>query len=328
MKTLVGLLFLAAVLVFSDHLGAAEQVTAEPVAAESVVAGYREDARPFVHLSDPDALSFNGFIADFCDRALALTDYDVTRVPVDAVSRWEKLDGREVDMLCDTTSVTKARADRRLFTPIIFLSGVSYAFSAKAEQAFIRDYSATAQAVSKSKAAALGRAPYCAGQADHLKPALPEGRAPLLRVGVLNETTAQDAVRDSETLELFRLRAGEVICIESLTGNYAEGVARLCGGDIAFFFGDRDMLQSYLDAHLREDRDCDAILSGKFYSYEPYALIVRKDRVDLALALQAAIFEMFASGESERLFEKHFPKRSKSDLLEALFRINSIGRVD
>ncbi len=332
MRALAGALSLAVVLMLSDHARA----------AEPVVAGYREDARPFVHLSDSGGPAFSGFIAEFCDQALALAGYEVTRVPVDAVSRWRKLDASEVDMLCDTTSVTKERAGLRLFTPIIFLSGVSYAYSAKAEQAFISRYSAAAKAVTKTAAAAtsevaggsssdvaaIGRAPYCAGQAESLKPSLPADRTPLLRVGVLNETTAQDAVRSSETLELFRLRPGEVICIESLVGNYAQGVEWLCRGDIAFFFGDRDMLQTYLDEHLQNDRDCDAILSGKFYSYEPYALIVRPDRVDLALALQSAIFTLFANGESERLFEQHFPKRSKSNLLEALFRINSIGRVD
>ncbi len=322
MKSIAGILSLAVFLMLPDPSRA----------AEPIVAGYREDARPFVHLSDPDGLVFSGFIAEFCNKALELADYEVTRVPVDAVSRWQKLDDLKVDMLCDTTSVTKDRAGKRLFLPIIFLSGVSYAYSAKAEQVFIDQYppSATSKVAAESlpDTAKLGRAPYCAGQPDSLQPSLPADRTPLLRVGVLNETTGEDAVRSSEALELFRLRREEVICIESLVGNYAEGVEQLCRGDIAFFFGDRDMLQTYLDEHLQKDEDCDAILSGKFYSYEPYALIVRPDRVDLALALQSAIFTMFANGDSDRLFDKHFPNRSKSDLLKALFRINSIGRVD
>jgi ABC-type amino acid transport substrate-binding protein len=302
-------------------------------AGESVVVGYREDARPFVHMSDPEGPKFSGFLSDFCDAALSLAGYEVKRVAVDAASRWRKLDNDEVDMLCDTTSVTLERAGKRLFTPIIFLSGVSYAYSAKAEQAFLSAYSAAASGAEAAGepvggGPALGSAPFCAGQVATLQPSLPADRLPVLRVGVLNETTAQEAVRNSETLKLFRLRKGEKICIKSLTGNYEKGVADLCRGDIAFFFGDRDMLQSYLEAHLQQDKACDAILSGKFYSYEPYALVVRPDRVDLAVALQAAIYETFASGKADSLFNDHFRDRPKSSLLEALFRINRIGRVE
>jgi ABC-type amino acid transport substrate-binding protein len=302
-------------------------------AGESVVVGYREDARPFVHMSDPEGPKFSGFLSDFCDAALSLAGYEVKRVAVDAASRWRKLDNDEVDMLCDTTSVTLERAGKRLFTPIIFLSGVSYAYSAKAEQAFLSAYSAAASGAEAAGepvggGPALGSAPFCAGQVATLQPSLPADRLPVLRVGVLNETTAQEAVRNSETLKLFRLRKGEKICIKSLTGNYEKGVADLCRGDIAFFFGDRDMLQTYLEAHLQQDKACDAILSGKFYSYEPYALVVRPDRVDLAVALQAAIYETFASGKADSLFNDHFRDRPKSSLLEALFRINRIGRVE
>lgn len=306
------------------------------LAANKVIVGYREDARPFVYLDEPDALVFKGFLADLCDQALDLAGYEIERIPVDARSRWLALNNNEVDMLCDTTSVTLKRTSERLFSPIIFLSGVSYVYSPQAEQAFLKDYSSTAkpddnpslEKVQTGDPDPAAVAPFCANQPKDLQPQLPPGHVPVMRVGVLNATTAETAVRNMETLRLFRLKPGEVICIESLIGNYSEGVDKLCSGKFAFFFGDRDMLQTYLADELKQRPECDAILSGKFFSYEPYALVVRSDRIDLALKLQNALFQLFSSGVAEKLFEQHFKGRPKTNLLQALFRINAIGRVE
>ena len=90
------LLLLAAALLLAGH---------SAWAAESVTVGYREDAKPFVHLADPEAPRFEGFIAELCDKALARAGYEVRRVPVDSESRWEALEASRVDMLCDTTSI-------------------------------------------------------------------------------------------------------------------------------------------------------------------------------------------------------------------------------
>lgn len=314
----------------------AQAAPATGSAAEKIVVGYREDARPFAYLDKPDSLIFKGFIADLCSRALDLAGYQVERVPVDAKSRWRKLDNREIDMLCDTTSVSLDRASEHLFSPIIFLSGVSYAYSPKAEQDSLAAYS-DAQGAAAPQSAERGgtenadpaeAAPFCAGQPADLGPQLEPSRVPVLRVGVLNATTADTAVRKAETMELFRLKPGEAICIVSVVGSYAEGIGKLCRGEFAFFFGDRDMLQTYLTEELKQPSGCDAILSGKFFSYEPYALIVNSERRDLALKLQSALFHLFSNGEAEKLFEDYFEGSTKSDLLQALFRINAIGRVE
>lgn len=294
-----------------------QTVLAPCFAAETIVVGYRKDARPFVHLTDPRGPQFDGFLARLCDQVLERAGYEVRRVPVDAASRWTELDNRSIDMLCDTTSVTLNRSMERLFSPMVFLGGVSYAYSPAAEEKFL---AADSKAASTAAVSPAEVAPACS---DNLSP------PPLLRVGVLSATTADLAVRKSETLKLFRLRPGERICVVSVDGNYADGIRQLCHGEFAFFFGDRDMLKAYLDEELeREGSDCDAILSGKFFSYEPYALVVRPDRVDIALRLQNALYQIFSDGTAEKLFEDYFDDREKSALLQALFRINAIGRID
>ena len=70
------------------------------------------------------------------------------------------------------------------------------------------------------------------------------------------------------------------------------------------------------------------MLSRKFFSYEPYALVIRDDRLDVMKRLQVAIFQLFRDREAiDKMFRDSFDGREQSDLLRALFRINAIGRL-
>lgn len=290
--------------------------------AEEIVVGIREDARPFAWY-DAEQERFRGFVVDVCNYAFDKMRVVPVEVPVNARNRFGLLDKPVakggVDMLCDTTSVTISRAERRLFSPIIFLSGVSYAVSPSAEQAQID------RVASKQNGANDG----CSGANDKLEPAT-ANRPALLRVGVLGGTTASEAVRSEEARALFRLQDGEAICIESGLRNYATGIRELCNGKLAYFFGDRDMLAYYLDEYRGTEggENCDAVLSRKFFSYEPYALVIRDDRLDIVKRLQVALFQLFRDRESlDEIFGDSFDGREPSELLSALFRINAIGKL-
>jgi ABC-type amino acid transport substrate-binding protein len=243
-----------------------------------------------------------------------------------------------IDILCDSTSVTFERSKKYLFTPLVFASGVSYAVSRSARD---REEAAFVAAVSQSDASgtdttALPSVPTC----NDMDAA---GIAPVFRIGVLAGTTAVEAVKHEKTQRLFRLNRGadrgERVCIEQVRdGGYLEGIKRLCRGEYSYFFGDRDLLVRRLESHLAQQPDpeaetatpCDAELSSAFYSFEPYAIAVRADRPDLYLKVQTSVFKFFSDPERVRtLFREKFGEQARpSELVESLFRLNSLGQVE
>ncbi len=299
------------------RLAVALAFCAGATSGETISVGFREDAAPFIFQEGSDPPRFAGFLADLCTSALERAQISFTAVPVDSRTRFEKLAAGEIDLLCDTTSVTMERARDMLFSPMVYVSGVSYLYSANAEKKLIEAYQ---NQPADQKQPFSGRGPNC----DNL----PAGVSPVLKVAVLPDTTARLALSREDEERLFRLRRGmdETVCYSEDATSYREGVAALCAGEVAFFLGDRDMLSYYLDAYLKTG-ECDALLSGRFLSYEPYAFVVRDGRVDLAKMLQEQIFGLFRSGKAEELFRVYFSKTRKSDLLEALFRLNSVGAL-
>lgn len=315
----------------------AESVVA---AEERVVVGIRSNARPFVYEDPGVELGFGGFIFDICEAALSRAGYEgnqVIRVSVDALSRWQLLmkphEEGGIDILCDTTSVTPERAAHFLFSPMIFLAGVSYAFSPTAESTQHGVFVAANRGDTAAQVSPISHemaAPYCADAPDGLHPRLSSEDIPLVRIGVVEGTSAVDAVRSREVLELLRVRPdlGEKVCIAPIIGGYASGAERLCEGDIAYFFGDRDMVLFYVQAYQRENLSCDAVVSGRFFSFEPYAMTIRTDRPALLIRIQAALYSLFRDATAiDLIWRKHFGERRRSSLLEALYRINAIGRL-
>lgn len=133
---------------------------------EEIRIGYRSDARPFSWFQEGE---FKGFIAELCDGILKSTNFKFRRVPVNSQSRWTKLSSQNpktrIDVLCDTTSITMERAGKWLFSPVVFLSGVSYAYSPAAEKKQIDTYVQSKQSSdSPSESGAQvdpSWAPYC-----------------------------------------------------------------------------------------------------------------------------------------------------------------------
>jgi len=67
-------------------------------------------------------------------------------------------------------------------------------------------------------------------------------------------------------------------------------------------------------------------LTGNLYSYEPYALMVRRDDADFRLAADRALAGVYRSGEIGGLYERWFGKwRSQpSPILLTLYRVQSL----
>jgi ABC-type amino acid transport substrate-binding protein len=310
---------------------------------------FRVDARPFSYCAGLDEIRddaaygarmsecktpvsgddtrFRGFIAEICEFVIDELGDPVVRFGVDASDRFDGLATAEpdaaTDILCDTTSVTPQRAGEHLFSPLVFVSGVSYAVSPSQKDAEEKAYIDSGQmGGGKTQSSSLMQC-----DADRSV-----AGAPVYRVGVLKGTTSIDTIAKQSTQAVFKLRPGEHVCLVEVDGGYADAVKQMCEDKrFSFFFGDRDMLKFYLDQYKAAETNghCDVELSRQFYSFEPYAISVHPDRPDLFRRVQAKVFEFFTDPERVRsAFQTSFGENTTATpLLESLWRLNGLGRL-
>lgn len=101
-----------------------------------LVVGFRADAEPFSYLSaagdgDDTGRPFHGYLAELCYDAFE-GEYDVVSRTVTLENRFTRLNPKNlggVDVLCDPVTLRMGAKDGQmdaLFSPIVFVSGVSY----------------------------------------------------------------------------------------------------------------------------------------------------------------------------------------------------------
>lgn len=145
-----------------------------------------------------------------------------------------------------------------------------------------------------------------------------QGNRGRIRVGVLSGTTAEATVERMVAENTFRVGRELVDLVHPET--HQEGVDGICKGELDFYVGDRDIITS-LAARID---GCEARASGKFFSYEPYAIAVAKRDPELAMDIQRALYVAFADGVPQRLFANHFPRKEPSGALKALWMLQAI----
>ena len=278
-------------------LAAGLAAAAAPAAsAEAFRIGVRPDARPFV-FQRADG-SYAGFLYDLCRAAVAgagIADAAVELVPVLAGDRFERLDdpAAPLDLLCDPTTITKERAERRAFTPIVFIaSSVS----------LVRDRAVLLPAAEAPPGCAVG---------DARQVAL---------VGWVDKTTSDATVRAMTAPA--PATPGEVALCPVPFARHDEGVRAICAADarLSFYVGDADILSAQLDEMRREGLPCRVSFSTRAARPEPYALVVR-DRDGLPQRIAAGVYAFFRDGGAERSFAANFGARNKSVALAALFAL-------
>jgi ABC-type amino acid transport substrate-binding protein len=131
-----------------------------------------------------------------------------------------------------------------------------------------------------------------------------------MRVGVLGGTTAIDVVRTEKVKRILRVKDGESVCIQRINGGYTDAIRQLCDGDVAYVFGDRDSLNFAVNHFIKEEesgpRDgrvdnakkavnvqCDVLVSGSYFSYEPYGLVINEGRTELHKIVQEGVYRFF-----------------------------------
>ena len=133
------------------------------------------------------------------------------------------------------------------------------------------------------------------------------------RVGVSGGTTTEKALR--------RLIADNGTGAEVVTvANHVEGVNQLIAGKIQMYAADRTVL---IGLAVNAGRETPLQLLDIQFSYEPYALALRRD-ADFRLAVNRELAQVFREGEIVGLYRKWFGQFGEPpELLKALYLIQS-----
>jgi ABC-type amino acid transport substrate-binding protein len=135
-------------------------------------------------------------------------------------------------------------------------------------------------------------------------------------VAVTSGTTTAAALSQYLTKEMIAATVRKV-------PTHAEGMRLLNEGKVAAYAADQVVLAAQA---LREvDGDRYAMIEGTF-SYEPYALVVRRGDADFLLAANTALSRLFSSGEIMTLYQRWFSDLSPTPhpVLVALYKLQAI----
>lgn len=323
--------------------------------AKEVWLGFRTDIQPFSFaspdLSDPgpstddDRRPYNGYIADLCYEIFANSQYEIRQASVTAANRFQlvrrpgeqQIPGK-IDVLCDATTVRlddPERIDAGIFSPVIFVSGVSYLWRstrsfAHVELGFVANSTAKRVAEEACKVDALRL-----GQDRNAKPKCRERQLSDCRHSLISqpaEVGALPMTKRSETRllrEVTKKVPDYVLCPME---DHNELITWFCADtdrDKAYF-GDRDIILGKLAEWQAQGRDCADVRDPRqSFSYEPYALLISLADPDLVRFVQRRVYEIFShrSG-AEALFYKWFPGQNLSEPLAWLFLLNGVMDQD
>jgi ABC-type amino acid transport substrate-binding protein len=267
-------------------------------AGSDVVVAFRVDAAPF---SSKGEEGFEGYIAGLCEQAVPRAGYRIgKRVEMTAAARPARMQPGSVDLVCDATTVTVARAAGVDFSPIVFTANSTYLRSA-------RPHVLTDDEIAQSEDCSRIRAQ---------NPALD-----LVGVGMVLNTTAE------ATFDLARARGsvGDTLdyglCRFEFE-SHAAGVAEVCNGFISYYFGDLDIMQ----AEVKRQGTCTASRSEGFGAYEPYAIAIPSENDAFRRAFVAAIYGLFADGTAMEIYRETFGTDRLSEPLQTLFSVYNVPR--
>jgi polar amino acid transport system substrate-binding protein/glutamate/aspartate transport system substrate-binding protein len=138
-----------------------------------------------------------------------------------------------------------------------------------------------------------------------------EGR----KVGVRAGTTTEDALRN--TVQAMSITVETVAVTD-----HKDGVAKLLSDDISAYFADRAILFFLMAGSGAAEK---LFLPEETFTYEPYALALRKGDGDFRLAVDRALSHLYRSGEIATVFSSAFGASAKPTAeLRALYRISAL----
>ena len=102
----------------------------------------------------------------------------------------------------------------------------------------------------------------------------------------------------------------------------AEGVAAVASGRVDGYASDRVVLAGL---KLRDPKAADLVFVDNDFSFEPYALVVRRDDPDFRLAVNRGLVAVYRSGEIDAIFLRWLgPLGRPGALLHSMFYLNTL----
>lgn len=139
------------------------------------------------------------------------------------------------------------------------------------------------------------------------------------RVAVISDTTTESALEAQLSDKLIDARIVGVRDSE-------EGMARLLDGRVDAYASDQIVLLGDALHAMDVNPDLNFSFANDLFSYEPYALMVRRNDADFRLVANRAIAEMFRSGEYVVTYEKWIGSNgiAPPTLLVAMYQLNAL----
>jgi glutamate/aspartate transport system substrate-binding protein len=135
------------------------------------------------------------------------------------------------------------------------------------------------------------------------------------RVAVIPGTTTERALAVAMQKSLVIARVVEV-------GDHAEGLAALESGTVDAYASDRVLLAGLLGQAKKPDT---LALGSQLFSYEPYALMIRRGDTAFRVEVNRALASLYRSGEIVPIYEKWFgPFAQSSPLVQAVYLLQSL----
>lgn len=319
-----------------------------------VTLGFRTDVQPFSFIAggmqddDPESSEaiklgrpYAGYVAELCYQIFSNSEYEVSQVAVTAQSRFQLMrrpgiddadKADKIDVLCDATTLRLDdlnRTDAGVFSPIIFVSGVSYIsrsvrrFGTDVELGFVNGTTArdVAEVACEEDILQIG----VAEDAKCEEPKWTDCRLPVVSSLSTQKTSASAQRLTLSLAELDQETATYVMCGKD---SHDELIEWFCSKNERnkAYFGDREIILAKLADWKALGRPCDGVRDPvQTFTYEPYALLISKHDPELISFVQQRVYELFSHRSGiEALFAKWFPRQKMSPALAWLYVLNGV----
>ena len=133
-------------------------------------------------------------------------------------------------------------------------------------------------------------------------------------VGVRGGTTTEEGLRN--TLKKLAVDA-KVVPVAS----HDEGLSKLQKGEVSAYFADRGILLYLMAGSKSPDK---LRVAAEYYSFEPYALAMKKGDNEFRLVVDRTLSRLYRSGRIVPIFRNAFGNAEPSDVLRSLYLINGL----
>ncbi|ATH14903.1 amino acid ABC transporter substrate-binding protein [Delftia acidovorans] len=250
-------------------------------ATGSIALGYRQASVPFSYLNARNGPI--GYSIELCKALVTSIEDAVNRslairwVPVTADNRVDAVASGQVDLECGSTTSNLERQKRVAFSPIMFVAGTKVMVRQDTQIRSLRDLASK-------------------------------------KVAVTAGTTNEKAMRDLDR----KFHLGMQL---QVVPDHSQGFAQVAGGQSDAFATDDVLLYGLIAENAGKaegnggtgaSQGARLQVVGDYLSYDPYAIMFRKDDPQLAQVVRASFQELAEDGEIERQYRRWFLRRLPS----------------